>query len=372
MSFPRLWSQPSESAVSQEGLLWVTVCTQRLKLRVLFVLSNWGRSIIHYKDFSNLTVCPKLLQVFYLEHKLIIKKLTQWDEVYMESELRKKRDTKKKKKKNFSCTETLNEKWSRSCGYLTSQTAWSLEALASVRSPTKSSVFDMASFTCLTTVKQREEGSRVRWGGGDAREAARRRRNGRFNKNLTFPIRSLATSLCSRVSYLATMIVFTAEVSAGHRCCCCCCCFLVRPAQCTQGWGGGDGVRGGCRTWKHQSVFRSPWANTSERPPWRIISEVTLPTTLSGLEIQSPDMPLRYIFQTLSLFMPEILYRDKFKETENRICEEIKTHNPSQMCMHAHAFSHRAAPVQCIEAVPLTFRTRQMWQTSCEGTTVIH
>ena len=51
-------------------------------------------------------------------------------------------------------------------GYLTSQTAQSLEALASLRSPTKASVSDMASFTCLTTVKQREDESGVQGGGG--------------------------------------------------------------------------------------------------------------------------------------------------------------------------------------------------------------
>lgn len=62
---------------------------------------------------------------------------------------------------------TLNEKWSLGSGYLTSQTAQSLEALASVKSPTKSSVFDMASFTCLTTVKLRGRvQSAGRWGVG--------------------------------------------------------------------------------------------------------------------------------------------------------------------------------------------------------------
>lgn len=66
--------------------------------------------------------------------------------------------------KKLSCIETLNEKWSWGSGYLTSQTAQSLEALASVKSLTKSSVFDMASFTCLTTVKQREEESGVKGG----------------------------------------------------------------------------------------------------------------------------------------------------------------------------------------------------------------
>lgn len=57
-------------------------------------------------------------------------------------------------------------------GCLTSQTAQSLEALASVKSPTKSSVFDMASFTCLTTVKQREEVRRGE-GGGERRRGRR-------------------------------------------------------------------------------------------------------------------------------------------------------------------------------------------------------
>lgn len=58
----------------------------------------------------------------------------------------------------FMCRnlETLNGKWSRGSGYLTSQTAQSLEALASVKSSTKSAVFDMAFFTCLTTVKKRD------------------------------------------------------------------------------------------------------------------------------------------------------------------------------------------------------------------------
>lgn len=234
----------------------------------------------------------------------------------MESELREKKET---QKKNFSCTETLNEKWSRSCGYLTSQTARSLEALASVRSPTKSSVFDMASFTCLTTVKQREEGSRVQWGGGEAREAseaARMRRNGRFNENVTFPIKSLTTSLCSRVSYLATMIAFSAEVSAGHRCCCC---FPVRPAQCTQGWGGW----GGCRTWKHQSMFRSPWANI-----WASTLTYYLWSYSANNSLRIGDTKPRHIalhFSAPLSLMPEIqkfCYRDKLKETENKVGEK--------------------------------------------------
>lgn len=51
--------------------------------------------------------------------------------------------------------------------YLTSQTAQSLEALASVESLTKSTVFNMAFFTCLTTVQQRGRERSVgmrRWG----------------------------------------------------------------------------------------------------------------------------------------------------------------------------------------------------------------
>lgn len=98
----------------------------------------------------------KVVQVFYLNHNLILK-VTQWNEVYT--------DLSCKEKKKLSCIETLNEKWSWDSGYLTSQTAQSLEALASVKSPTKSSVFDIASFTCLTTVKLREEESGVHGGG---------------------------------------------------------------------------------------------------------------------------------------------------------------------------------------------------------------
>ena len=77
------------------------------------------------------------------------------------------------------------------------------------------------------------ESGAVRRGGGEGGEGGglNEKKNWRFNENLTFPIKSL----CSRVSYLAMMIVFSAEVSAGHRRCCCC--FLVCPAQCTQGGG---------------------------------------------------------------------------------------------------------------------------------------
>lgn len=74
----------------------------------------------------------------------------------------------REKKKNFHVWKLLNGNWSWGSGYLTSQTAQSLEALASVRSSTKSAVFDMALFTCLTTVKRKDRRRRAgmgRWKG---------------------------------------------------------------------------------------------------------------------------------------------------------------------------------------------------------------
>lgn len=71
---------------------------------------------------------------------------------------------------------------------------------------------------------------------------------------LMFLIKSAATSVCGSVSYLATLILFTTEGPAG-------CCFFLSLSGLALG---GVGV---CRTWKHQSGFRSPAANRSERLP---------------------------------------------------------------------------------------------------------
>lgn len=64
--------------------------------------------------------------------------------------------------------------------HLTSQTAQSLEALVSVESLTKSTVFNMDFFTCLTTVQQGgiesvalELGSGGRWGDSSSKKKER-------------------------------------------------------------------------------------------------------------------------------------------------------------------------------------------------------
>lgn len=65
---------------------------------------------------------PKVEEVVYLERELIKKGM-------------KSVQMRWKKKSKLSCVESLNEKWNWGSDYLTSQTAQSLEALASLKSP---------------------------------------------------------------------------------------------------------------------------------------------------------------------------------------------------------------------------------------------
>lgn len=172
----------------------------------------------------------------------------------------------KAKKKTLSCIETLNEKWSWGSEYLTSQTAQSLEALASVKSPTKSSALDMASFTCLTTVKQEERAERKdraerceRW-----LELEKKKSESTENiKVLMFLTESPATSVRDSLLYLARIILFRASMSAVVVFVFVCLSSRAHPNI----WGGSGGGGVGSGRGNIKSRFRSPSANRSECLP---------------------------------------------------------------------------------------------------------
>lgn len=161
------------------------------------------------------------------------------------------------------------------------------------RNSTKSVVFDMAFFTCLTTVKQQDRERSAgtgKWKGWGGQLEEEKRDLMKILEVLTFLTKPLGTAVCSGVLYLAILILFRAEVCASDCLFFCLSVHLSTPRL---------GRLGGGRTWKLQSGFRSPWANRSERLPWHIISEVTLRTTLSGLEIFKAWTPFAVNFQSL-------------------------------------------------------------------------
>lgn len=89
-------------------------------------------------------------------------------------------------------------------------------------------------------MKQREEESGVQGGEGVRKTAGMRKKRDSI-KNLEvlmFLIKSLATSVCSRFSYLATIILFSAEVPDSR-----CCCFFLRLSVRLSTYRGGVGVQ---------------------------------------------------------------------------------------------------------------------------------
>lgn len=134
----------------------------------------------------------------------------------------------------------------------------------------------MASFTCLTTVKQEERAER--------KDRAVWKMAGIREKNLSQRKISKFWSVCDSLLYLARIILSRASMSAVVA-------VVVFVFVCLSSrahpniWGssGGGGVGSGRGNIK--SRFRSPSANRSECLPWHIFFEVGLRTALFGLEI---------------------------------------------------------------------------------------
>lgn len=258
----------------------ISICIEHTKRHLMFLkLKIWECSIIHYKDCSVLTLhcLPKVVQVCYLKHKLIMRvHPTEWG-------LQGSAAERQGKKKTFMYR---NFKWEVELGLWVLNITNSSIPWSSCISQKPHQILSVRhGFLHLPNNCEAGGESRVqRQSGAVWKMAGIREKKSESTENikvLMFLTESPATSVRDS---LERIILFRASMSAVVA-------VVVFVFVCLSSrahpniWGGSGGGGVGSGRGNIKSRFRSLSANRSECLPWHIFFEVGLRAALFGLEI---------------------------------------------------------------------------------------